>query len=218
MSVRLSDRSLSELQEVLEKIERSFNVRFGTKLVGTRTYGELCTSVKNIAAFHFREDCTFQQGFYKFRYQICKGHKYQPDDIHLNSKVSEILSRMSYIEILRIQRFFGIQFYVSNFFGFGAVAGLCIAVVIGFFQSFPGAFIFILFWYILIKAINPKSLRYYTVREVVEDMVRNKYYRCRRIKGTANEKEVDRLLKELFSTELQIDRHSLSDDARLPVK
>ena len=68
MNYELKNIDAEDIEDLLIKVEKSFDIKFGeAELMHITTFGELCDHIANMIQLDNSDDCTTQQAFYKLR-------------------------------------------------------------------------------------------------------------------------------------------------------
>lgn len=194
-----------DISDVLIKVERSFNIKFAeNELQHITTFGELCDHIGNKIRLENVEDCTTQQAFYKLRTAF-------NTDIHPQTLLADILPKRSRISKWKsIERSLGIRISILRAYNYVTNTLLCLLLLsfIMLFINWPIglAGILVCIGGFKLASMTGKELKFQTVGEVAEMMAREHYVRSRRNAGTANKKEVEKVLIDSFSKHLGLDR------------
>ena len=92
MKYKLENIDLGDLEDVVTKLEDSFEVQLtGIEILKINSFGELTDVIKEKIVFESEESCTSQQAFYKLRNVIEK--EFGIENLNLKSKLSEIFPK-----------------------------------------------------------------------------------------------------------------------------
>lgn len=92
----LKDIDFEDLEDLLEKVEDSFDIKFvGDELVQITTFGQLCDHIANKIQLDNSDDCTSQQAFYKLRDAIATTLQIDSKTISPDSILVDLLPRQS---------------------------------------------------------------------------------------------------------------------------
>ncbi len=217
----LNNTDPEDVEDLIVKIEKSFNIQFMVnELAHVETFGELCDEVRTRINLNQREDCTSQQAFYKLRSALAKVTGINKESIAPNSFLLTLLprsSRRAHIgEIERILGFkinvFRLHHFVSWSLGLLFLASL-IGLMFVWEIAFVGVGVSISGFWIASKTKNELNLK--TVGQLAEKIARENYIQARRRVGTYNPREVDKVIADLFSDYLDIDKSKLTKEAKL---
>ncbi len=218
--MELEDFELIEIQEALERVANSYSVSFAPReLENVTTLGELLDKVKAKANFVHVEDCTNQQAFYKLREAVEVSMPHLDQRITLDFPLAKILGnrrRRRKLSLIEKQLGFKLEVLAPSMSGFGYLGGALVSLFVAIGHSiFLGIAVSIVWTAIIYMIHTPETLQVSTVRECIDGMVRQHYAKCRRVPGTANETEVDRIFFEIFATELGLETDQLRRVSRI---
>ncbi len=212
VTLELKDIDIEDLEDVLIKVEDSFNFKFTDgEMADVTTFDELCEYISGKIVLDNTGGCTTQQAFYKLRSAIGK-------DVTPNTLLEDVLplpGRLSAVRRIEKQLGFTLHLlrppqYVTATLGIGLLA--CIGLA--FFDwktGLLGMLFCILGLFIAKKTGTELSVK--TVGELAEKMTRESYLKSRRNGQTYNKKEVEKVLVDLFANQLNIPRSQLSSTA-----
>ncbi len=208
-----------DIEDILIKVEKSFNIEFkNNELAYIDTFGEMCDHIKNKIQLDTIDNCTTQQAFYKLKNALLKAgidsNLITPDTLLIDilprkerrTKVKEI---EEYLCIkLRILR---PPYFINNIFLL-----LFIGSFIMFFFNWIYALSGISFAIIglTISERMGKEINLKTLGELAEKITRENYLDSRRDSKTHNDKEIEKILVDLFSFYLHLDKSKLIREAR----
>jgi acyl carrier protein len=218
---QLKDIDSQDIEDLLEKVETSFNIKFASNELGQiTTFGQLCDHITNKIHLDNSNDCTSQQAFYKLRDAFSAMLHLDKKVISTDKLLADLLPRQTRRTLTRD---------LENHLGFKLnilrppyrVTGF---LVIIFFSSIIGLFIN---WQVGLSGIvasigglwvsnqigNELSLQ--TIGQLVEKMTRENYLKSRRNPETFNKAEVEKILTDWFSDYFDIDKSKLTKDAKL---
>lgn len=219
----MSDFQLNEvdgddLDDILSAVESSFNLKFGShELQHVATFGELCDIIVSKITLQEAPDCTSQQAFYKLRKALSF---VAPTTMVLpNTELKNLLPWRKRRQLWRlVEKQLG---FTHNLIGMSGTMAVIVAIA---FLASPAAFFIngaggaaglastIVAAIILEK--TGRSLRANTVRECVEQMIREQYLKSRRNPNTFNRAEVVEQVQALFIDRLALEPSDLTADAR----
>ncbi|MCU0350423.1 MAG: hypothetical protein MUF43_06265 [Flavobacterium sp.] len=210
-----------DIEDLLVKVETSFNIQFvGNELAYITTFGQLCNHITNKIQLDHSNDCTSQQAFYKLREAISSTLQINNKTISTDSTLVDLFPRKSRrSRIKKLEEHLGFKINILSPPSW-LVAPLLIIFLVSIFGLFFSQQIGFLgigfsiagFW-IAHKIGNELDLQ--TVGQVAEKMTREHYLKSRRNPQTFNKKEVERLLTEWFSDDLDLDKSQFTREAKL---
>lgn len=209
-----------DLEDLLVKVESSFNIKFiGDELVHITTFGELCDHIINKINLINTDDCTNQQAFYKLRNAISSTLQIDYKTISRNFALTDILpkqNRRKRIAALENSLGFNLNIlrpphWVSNL--------LLVLLLASFFGIFfywkigllGSVFSILGLW---LSQILGNELDLETVGQVAEKMVKENYLKSRRNSTTFNKREIEKILINWFSEDLDIDKSKLTRETK----
>ena len=216
---KLSNIDSDDISDVLLKVEKSFDFRFGnTELKEVKTFGELCDIIVNKTQGNNLNDCTTQQAFYKVRNAIADVSFSDRNKIMPDTYLQQLFPKHE-----RRQKISAVE----NLLGFKTKIlrpkhWITWTLVISLIASFIGLFIF---WklFIVILVISTVGLKLsekfgnefdlQTIGQLSEKITREHYKKVRRNIGTVNRNEVVLKVKELFKHDLGLEESSLTREA-----
>lgn len=210
-----------DLENMLLKIEDSFDIRFETKeLAHVKTYGKFCDAIKDKISLDQSEDCTTQQAFYKLRETITKSTDINRKEITPATTLAEIFpkkTRKNQIKILEMNLGFKLLILRPPYYVTGFLAILLLASFFMLFIYWPygliGLGLSIGGFWISNKLGNELGVK--TVRDLSNKMTREHYVKSRRNSKTMNKNEFDKILEDWFVDFLGVRKSELTREARL---
>ncbi|TGE16842.1 hypothetical protein [Hymenobacter elongatus] len=217
----LKDIDPEDMDEILTKVEWSFNIRFvSNELAHIRTFGELCDYITAKIPLDHSSSCTSQQAFYKLRKAFSDTLPLDSGHIAPATLLTDLLPRQNREQtVQKIEHSLGFRLNLLSIPGWlSAILGLSFLISIaGFFISWQvgvaGMALSIL-GFRLADRFASNTLQLKTVGQVAKKMTREDYLRSRRNPHTFNRDEVSKVLTELFSTGLDLDKADLTREAR----
>ena len=215
ISSDLSETDHEDISDVIVELEKSFDLKFKDDAFNTvKTFGDLCDVFDSYIKYTHTEDCTKQQAFYKIRTSISECQLIDKGSIQLETNLSEIFpKRNRRLQVNKFTQHVGVNlnFLVPPLWlGLIQYIGFISSLVYLFFDwkmGFSGICFFIIAIYI--SNFFGKSLKYDTVRALVENAVKENYTMMRRNRLTVNRKEVFSIIQEAFIKRLFIDKETL---------
>ncbi len=217
----LQDCDLEDIEDIIPKIEKSFNLKFKREeFIGVKTFGDICKVVEHHLDYQDK-DCTLQQGFYKVRLAISNAQNIDQITIRTNSKLEDLFPRKTRIgDWKKVEKELGFKVPVLTMKN-----GLILTLLTGFILS---TLYFFLSWKIALGGLIgfgiqfkflglfSKELSLQTVGELARKISSENYTLVRRNKRSGNRQEIFTMIQELFTSELDINRKVLTSDALLP--
>jgi hypothetical protein len=209
-----------DISDLLVKVEKSFDIKFGdTELMHISTFGELCDHIANKIQFDNSDDCTSQQAFYKLRETISLTLQIDNKTISTNFYLADLLprqSRRSRTKKLEKQLGFKLNILRPPHWVTGTLVIILLASLVGLFFKWQigllGLVVSIAGLWFANKIGNELDLQ--TVGQVAEKMTRENYLKSRRNPNTFNKKEIEKVLTDWFSNDLDLDKSKLTREAK----
>lgn len=208
-----------DISGLLTKVEKSFDIKFDdTELMHISTFGQLCDFISNKIQLNNSDDCTSQQAFYKLRETISSSLHIDKKLIRTDSSLTDILPRQSRrISVRKLEGKLGIKLDILRppHWITTTLVIVLLASVFGLFFNWKIGVSGILasiagFWFAN-KIGNELDLQ--TVGEVAENMTRENYIKSRRDPKTFNKSEIEKILADWFSNDLDLDENKLTREA-----
>lgn len=199
-------------------IEASFGIKFGKdELAHIETLGEFCDHVTNKIELAHADGCTTQQAFYKLRDAIST--VLHMDNIHPGTPLSTIFPRQNRIaKVKAVEQHLGFELSILSAHIFISLSLVAIFVIsfIALFIQWPIGLCGIIavipgFW---LAAKTGKEMDLQTIGQVAEQMQRENYLKSRRNPLTVNKKEIEKVLTDWFSNELDLNKAQLTRDSK----
>ena len=219
MDFELKNIDPDDLNDLLIKIEKSFDIKFASsELMHISNFGDLCDCILNKIHFYSSDDCTSQQAFYKLRHAISSIFNIENKAISTNFDLIDFLprnSRRSRIKNLEAHLGFKLNILRPPHWLTGSLAILLlISFVLIFFSWQIGLAILALsiagLWF-SDKVANELDMQ--TVGQVATKMARENYLKSRRNGTSVNKNEIEKILIDLFNNDLEIDKNKLTREA-----
>ena len=220
VNITLNNIDPDDISDVLVKIEKSFDFKFGkTELEDVKTFGELCDIITTKIQGVDTHDCTTQQAFYKLRNALIATCDVGKAGIDSGSKLEVLFPRKNRRKQLRkLQNILGVPVNILDIpksWGWIILTGVIISL--GFFfiqwQYAVVGLIFFLTSGIVANRYFARELELLTVRELVEKISRENYFKVRRNQQNLNRVEIEKIVISLFSGELYLEKTSLTREA-----
>ncbi|MBO9700355.1 MAG: hypothetical protein J7604_09120 [Sporocytophaga sp.] len=215
----LKDTDSEDIDDTLRKVESSFDIEFtDDELFHLKTFGELCDHIINKIQLVHSDDCTSQQAFYKLRKTITQSLHISPEVITPETTLASILpsnNRRSRIKDMEMILDFKLHILRPPYWVFITLLILSVVSLAGLFIKSPislaGLALSISGFWLAFKTANVLSLQ--TVGELTEKITRENYLKSRRNPKTFNKHEVEKVLIDLFSDDLGINKSKLTREA-----
>jgi acyl carrier protein len=209
-----------DISDLLVKVEKSFDIKFGdTELMQVSTFGELCDHIVNKIQLDNSDDCTSQQAFYKVRDAISSTLQIDNKTISTNYSLADLLprhSRRSRTKKLEEQLGFKLNILRPQHWVTGTLVILLLASFVALFFNWQIGLAGLVFsiaglWFAN-KIGNELDLQ--TVGQLAEKITRENYLKSRRNPKTFNKNEIEKILTDWFSNDLDLDKSKLTRDAK----
>lgn len=205
-----------DIEDVLAKVESSFNIKFvDNELVHIATFGQLCDHIIDKIQLDNSDDCTSQQAFYKLRDAISKTISIDKKAITTDFPLIRLLPRHSRRSVKnKLEEHLGFKLHILRppHWVTGTLAILLLASIVVLFFNWQyglAGFVFsIIGIWLANKMGNELSIQ--TVGQLAEQMTRENYLKSRRDPKTFNKREVEKILLDLFSDSLELNKNKLS--------
>ena len=216
---QLSSCDPEDISDVLLKVEKSFDFRFGdTELKNVKTFGELCDIVVNKIEGDNLNDCTTQQAFYKVRDALAETLSIDKSKIVPATALQELLPKHKRRQLIsQVDKLLRCKVDILQPKGW-----ITMTLIVAILTSLIGLFIFwkialaILVISILGIRLADKSgieLNLETVGQLAEEISREHYRQVRRNKNTVNRSEIVSKVKGLFMHDLMLKESELVREA-----
>lgn len=218
---RLKNVDPEEIEELLVKVERSFDIRFvGNELIHIDTFGELCDHIVNKIQADNIDDCTSQQAFYKLRNAISSTLQVDSKSISTDLLLADLLPPQNRrLRLRKLEDILGFQLNILSppawvtwtllFLFIGGLVTLFFNWKIGL----SGITLSIAGFWLAGKFSNELDLQ--TVGQLADKMTRENYLKSRRNPNTFNKKEIEKMLTNWFSDEFCLEKEELTREAKL---
>ncbi|HMK27706.1 MAG TPA: hypothetical protein VK483_16865 [Chitinophagaceae bacterium] len=218
-TIELKNIHSEDIGDVLIKVERSFGFKFGkTELKDVKTFGELCDIIADKVSGYNLNDCTTQQAFYKIRDAITITLLIDKTNITNDTELKTLFSRQNRRQkIATMEGLFGFKIRIlrPKYWITVTFALTFLASLVGLFISWKIGLAILIF---SIAGINlatkfGNELDLNTVGQLAEKISRENYLKSRRSPSTVNRAEIDKKVKELFITDLDLGENVLTRQA-----
>ncbi len=107
----LKNIDIEEIENLLLKVETSFNIKFvNSELAHVTTFGQLCDYITNKIQLDDSDNCTSQQAFYKIRDAISSTLQIDKKTISPNFLLADILPRQNRrLKTKKLEEFLGFK-------------------------------------------------------------------------------------------------------------
>ena len=208
-----------DIEDLLPKIENSFGIEFfENELNHIQTFGEFCEYIESKIELENTNDCTSQQAFYKLRNALSEILKTDKEKIHPNLLIEKIIpnsNRNEIIKQLEEKIDFDLNILVVPQWILKILMLMLFGSIITLFFFFKFGFFGIIFT-LLCYWISGKFVLVYefkTLGQIAAKMTRENYLKSRKNPKTFNKNEIRKVLTEIFSNELFIEKSELGNEA-----
>lgn len=209
-----------DISDLLVKVEKSFDIKLGnTELMHISTFGELCDHIANKIQLDNSDDCTSQQSFYKLRDTISTILQIDKKTISTNYSLTDLLPRqIRRSRTKKIEKKLGFKLNILRppHWVTGTLVVILLASLVGLFFNWQigllGLLVSIAGLWFANKIGNELDLQ--TVGQVAKKMTRENYLKSRRNPKTFNKKEIEKVLTDWFSNDLDLDKSKLTREAK----
>ena len=208
-----------DIEDLLPKIEHSFGIEFfENELNHIQTFGEFCEYIESKIELENTNDCTSQQAFYKLRNALSEILKKDKEKIHPNLLIEKIIpnnNRKEIIKQLEDKLDFDLNIMVVPQWILTILLLMLFGSIITLFFFFKFGFFWIIFT-LLCYWISSKFVLVYefkTLGQIAAKMTRENYLKSRKNPETFNKNEIRKILTDIFSNELFIEKSKLGNEA-----
>lgn len=217
----LKNTDPEDIEDVIRKIESSFSISFAMgELSHITTFGELCDYITNKIVLDQFDDCTTQQAFYKLRSAISEALTIERSSITTDYPLIKLLPRKSRrariknlekhlgfkLDLLRPPHWLTWSLLILMLASFPLIFIDKLAAIAGFVFSIAALWI---------ASKTGIELKVKTVGQLAEKITRENYLKSRRNPDTFNKGEVEKILVDLFSNELILDKNKLTRESTI---
>lgn len=209
-----------DIEDLLVKVEASFDMKFADKeLVHLATFGQLCDYISNKIQHANSNDCTSQQAFYKLRNAISSTFQMDTRTLSPNVLLATIFPKQNRrSNIKKLETHLGLQLDIlraPHWIRGTLIILMLVSFVIIFIKWQIGVLGFVFFISaLLLAAKTGRVLDLQTLGQVAEKMTREHYLKSRRNSNTFNKTEIEKVLTDWFSIELDINKNKLTRDTK----
>ena len=216
----LKEFDSGDIEDILVKIEKSFDIEFEkNELIHIITFGQLCDHIADKIQLDCSSDCTTQQAFYKLRNAISLTLQIDSKVILPNSSLAEILprqSRRSGIRKLEAHLRIKLNILRPPYWVTGTLGAILLISFIGLFTNWQIGLLS-LFLSVIGLGLAHKfgsELDLETLGQVAEKMTREYFLKSRRNPETFNKSEIEKILIDLFCSDLYLDKSQLTRETK----
>ena len=210
-----------DIEDLLVKVETSFDIKFGEgELAHIKTFGQLCDFITDKIKLDSSADCTTQQAFYKLRDAFSATLQADSKTMTTDHSLADLLPRENRRTLVKnLEKHLGFKLHVlrpPHWVTLTLVVILLGSIVAWFLKwqiGLLGVSCSIAGLWISVFSGNVLDIQ--TVGQLAEKMTRENYLKSRRNPRTFNKKEIEKVLTDLFSVELALDKSKLTRDAAI---
>ena len=210
---------IEDVEDVLKKIEISYNIKFHeNEMANLKTFGEISNHIISKIKLENDDDCTSQQAFYKLRNAINKVTGIPVKEILPSSELDILFPRKRRKIFALVERELSLDlkaFCIPNIIALSIFLLALISFITIFFNwkyGLAGIVLSIGFGKLMEKTTTRFSEK--TVGELSKSMMYDNYIKSRRSSNSANKNEIKKNLGEMFIKELGLanEFNELPDD------
>ena len=208
-----------DIEDLIGKIENSFDIKFGvSELAHINNFGQLCDYIADKISLDNIDDCTTQQAFYKLRNALRASLNIDSKQISTDYLLTNLFPRQTRkSSIKKLEKNLGFKLYLLRPPHWLTITLLVtlLASIIAWFFSWQVGLVGVAssiggLW---LSVIVGNELDLQTVGQLAEKMTRENYVKSRRNPKSFNKKEIETILINSFSIDLDIDKSKLTRDA-----
>jgi divalent metal cation (Fe/Co/Zn/Cd) transporter len=208
-----------DIEYLLLKVESSLGIKLVENELGhIKTFGEFCDYIADKIQLNNSNDCTTQQAFYKLRSAVETTLQLDRNEIIPNLELTELLprkNRKTLVKNLESKLDFRLDILSPPDWIVSTLVVLLLCSLVGLFIKWQfgllGLVISIFGFWISAKLGN--ELNFQTLGQIAEKMTRDNYLKARRNSKTFNKYEIEKVLTDLFATDLALDKSLLTRDS-----
>jgi hypothetical protein len=218
-SMELKNIDSEDISDILSKIERSFDFKFGrNELRNVKTFGELCDVIVSKLQYKDVQDCTSQQAFYKLRNAICDVQNISKERLSASTDLITIFPKTRRRQQVRkIERYLGFSLKIlrPKYWITSTLVLIFLVFLVGLFFKWQIALSGIIVCILVFKMANifGKELDLKTIGELAEKMTRENYLKSRRNPATVNKQEARDKIRSLFANDIDLPLSVLTREA-----
>ncbi len=216
---KLKDFDPDDIEDVLKKVETSFNIKFvGKELINVKKFGELCDHITNKIQLADANDCTSQQAFYKLRNAIAATIGIDKNTITPGTLLIDLLPKRNRHDLNNEwEKLVGFKLNILRppYWVIWALLILLLTSIVALFIQWAMGLSGLTFSIAGFWVANKlgKELDVQTMGELAEKVMRENYLQSRRNPNTFNKQQVEKVLTDIFSKDLNLNKSELTRDA-----
>ena len=215
--LKYTDRE--DVEYLLLKVESSFGITLAeNELEHIKTFGQFCDYIANKIQLDNSNDCTTQQAFYKLRSAVATTLQLDRNEIIPNLELTELLprkNRKTLVKHLESELDFRLDILSPPDWIVSTLVVLLLCSLVGLFIKWQfgllGLVISICGFWVSAKLGN--EINFQTLGQIAEKMTRDNYLKARRNSKSFNKSEIEKVLTDLFATDLALDKSLLTRDS-----
>ena len=217
----LRNTDSDDIEDLLLEVERSLNVKFSNSdFKCVKTFGELCSVIKNKVEGIESNDCTTQQAFYKLREAFARALLVDKLSITTDSQLEILFPKKERRrQIKDAETILGFELdvlspkdWITTVLAFSLLSSI-IGLAINWKIAIVALALSLLGMCLAYKL--GKEFKSSTVGKLAERISREKYTASRRNSSTINKNEIEQKVKELFKHRLSLEDSELTKEAAL---
>ncbi len=214
---KLENIDIEDIELVLQKVEDTFDFRFVNKeLIKIKNLGQLSDAIKDKIKLEHKESCTTQQAFYKLKKILISQSGL--DEINPKTELSKIFPKKNRLKLIRKveeKLSFKLNITQPKRVYVNILLILFVISILSFFYDYKIALFGIIVSILGIWSTHKfgKELNLKNVGDLAEKMKRENYLKSRRDPKSVNINEVEQVIIDLFSIELNLRKSELTRKA-----
>lgn len=220
MAINLNKMRPDDIDDVLQKIQRSFDIRFEQEdLEHVKTFGQLCDAVVVKLKSKHSDSCSTQHAFYMLRNAINLSVETDKELIKPQTKLCNIFPRDTRLQVIaEIEKEMGFKMNLLKpktgiVFTFSLILGASM-IAMFFYPAIGGLGIILAVGGLALAGKFGKEMHVKTLGDLAEKISKEHYRNCRRNAQTVNRTEVTEKIKQLFGRELSMQPSVVARDPR----
>lgn len=191
------------------------------ELAHIKTFGQFCDYIADKIQLDNLKDCTTQQAFYKLRSAIATTSHLDKKKVTPNLELTELLprkNRKTLVQNLETELDFRLDLLSPPDWIVSTLFIMLLCSFVGLFIKWQLGVLGITFsicgFWVSAKFGNELTLQ--TLGQIAEKMTRDNYLKSRRNSNTFNKSEIEKVLTDLFTIELALDKSLLTRNSTFP--
>lgn len=216
----LKNISPEDIEDLLVKVERSFDLNFDdSELIHIRTLGELCDHITHKIQLENTDDCTSQQAFYKLRNAIAFTQKIDRKTIATTNSLDVIFPKKNRrTQIRKLEEYLDFKInilrpphWVTWTLLFLFLVS-CLVLFLNWKIGISGLIVCLVGARLSDTLGNEINVQ--TVGQLAHKITRENYLKSRRNPKTYNKNEIEKVLIDWFSNDLDLDKSKLTRETK----